>query len=126
MSNLALYWLNFASAIGSLVVAGVFFAFSNFVMPALGRIPEAQGIAAMNSINLTVINPVFMLALFGTALACIVVAGGSFLNPEQSDKWLIIVAALLYVIGCTGVTIFCNVPLNDALAAVSPETPQAT
>lgn len=126
MVDRALYGLTFTSAIGSLIVAGVFFAFSNFIMPALGRIPEAQGIAAMNSINVTVISPLFMLALFGTALVCVAVAGGSFLNAGQSGKWLIVAAALIYVIGCTGVTMIFNVPLNDALAAVPLNTPQAT
>lgn len=126
MVDRALYWLTFTSAIGCLIVAGIFFAFSNFIMPALGRITEAQGVAAMNSINLTVINPLFMLALFGTALVCVAVAGGSFLNAGQSGKWFIVAAALIYVIGCTGVTMIFNVPLNDALAAVPLNTPQAT
>ena len=59
--------LTIIAAIGSGVVGGVFFAFSNFVMAALARLPVPQGIAAMNSINITVITPTFMTALFGTA-----------------------------------------------------------
>lgn len=38
-------------------------------MKALARIPAAQGIAAMQSINITVINPWFMMAFMGTAVA---------------------------------------------------------
>ena len=52
--------LTFFAAIGARVVGGVFFAFSNFVMPALARLPAAGGIAAMNSINVTVITPTFI------------------------------------------------------------------
>src|SRR4026208_2560392 len=59
-----------ATAIACAVVSGVFFAFSSFVMRALTRIPPEQGIAAMQSINIVVINPVFMTALFGTGIAC--------------------------------------------------------
>jgi hypothetical protein len=38
--------LTVAAAVGSGVMAGVFFAFSTFVMRALGRLPAPQGIAA--------------------------------------------------------------------------------
>ena len=40
-------------------------------MAALGRLPSDHGIAAMNSINVTVINPGFFLAFFGTGLLCL-------------------------------------------------------
>jgi uncharacterized membrane protein len=43
-----LLWI---SAIGCGLLAGLYFAFSTFVMTALGRIDQAAGIAAMNSIN---------------------------------------------------------------------------
>jgi len=46
-----LFGLTLVSALGCGLTAGVFFAFSSFVMKALGRIQPAQGIAAMQSIN---------------------------------------------------------------------------
>ncbi len=46
--------LTFAAVLGSGLVAGIFFAFSTFVMRALGQLPQDQGIAAMKSINITV------------------------------------------------------------------------
>jgi uncharacterized membrane protein len=46
-----------ATALGCGLIAGVFFAFSTFVMKALGSLLPAQGIAAMQSINLAVLNP---------------------------------------------------------------------
>ena len=54
--------------LGSALVGGVFFAFSSFVMKALARVPSSQGIAAMQSINVVVINPSFLGAFLGTAL----------------------------------------------------------
>ena len=67
-------WKIFAVALSSAMtaVSGVFFAFSNFVMAALGRIPAAEGMRAMQEINVTVINPLFMGALFGTALLSVI------------------------------------------------------
>ncbi len=117
--------LTFIAAIGCGVVAGIFFAFSSFVMAALARIPAAQGIVAMQSINVTVINPGFMLTLFGTALLCLALAGMAFSSGGQPGSALIVAASLLYLLGCIGVTMVRNVPLNDLLAAAQPGAPDA-
>jgi uncharacterized membrane protein len=66
--------LTVLSALGSGVVAGIWFTFSTFVMMALGRLVPSQGISAMQSINVAVLNPWFFSAFFGTAVACIVLA----------------------------------------------------
>ena len=63
--------LLFATAIGAALVAGIFYAFSTFVMQALGRLAPREGITAMQSINVVVINPLFFLAFFGTGLLCV-------------------------------------------------------
>lgn len=111
--------LKLFAALGCGLIAGVFFAFSTFVMNALGRLAPAQGIAAMQSINIAVINPVFMTALFGTAAACIFLAFSSF-KWHQPGAIYLSIGSLLYLVGTVGVTIACNVPLNDALAKVDP------
>jgi uncharacterized membrane protein len=106
------------TALGCGLVAGVFFAFSTFVMSALARLQPAQGIAAMQSINITAINPLFMIALFGTAAACIFLAVSSLLKWHQPGVAYLLIGSLLYLVGSLGVTIIFNVPLNDALAKV--------
>jgi uncharacterized membrane protein len=115
----------FAAAIGSGLVAGVFFAFSTFVMAALGRLPPEQGVAAMQAINVTVINPAFMLAFLGTAILCLALAAGAYASWDQASGKLLLGGGLIYLVGCIGVTMVCNVPLNDALAAASAATPEA-
>jgi uncharacterized membrane protein len=65
-----LFWLTLAAALGCALVGGIFFAFSNFVMKALFRIPTQSGIAAMQAINVTVLNPLFFALFFGTAALC--------------------------------------------------------
>jgi uncharacterized membrane protein len=114
----SVFTLTFAAALSSGLVAGVFFAFSSFVMLALSRIHPDQGIAAMQSINVTVITPGFMLALFGTAVIALVLGIGAISRWGQTGPMLILAASTLYLIGCIGVTMGGNVPLNDALAAV--------
>lgn len=116
------FWLTFVAALGCGIVGGIFFAFSSFVMAALGRVPREQGVAAMNSINVTVQNPTFFLAFFGTGLVCLALAVGSYGSWSQLGGKLILVAAVIYLAGCIGVTMAFNVPLNNALAA-TPDAP---
>ena len=112
--------LKLFSALGCGLIAGVFFAFSTFVMNALARLQPSQGIAAMQSINTTVINPLFMVAFLGTAAACIFLAISSLLRWHQLGAPYLLIGSLLYLFGTVLVTIVFNVPLNEALARVEP------
>jgi len=120
-----LHWLTFASALGSGLMAGVFFAFSVFIMHALARLPAAQGIAAMQSINITVINPWFLSVFSGTAAACLVLFLASLVSSSLSHPTLLIAASLLYLAGTILVTGKANIPRNNALAAAAPESAEA-
>ena len=106
-----------STALGAALVGGIFFAFSTFVMTALGRLPPEQGIAAMRSINVTVLNPWFFAAFFGTALGAAALALFGFLNWDAPGAAYLVAGGLFYVIGSILVTAAFNVPLNDALAA---------
>jgi uncharacterized membrane protein len=115
-----------ATAVGAGCTGGALFAFSSFVMPALRRLPPAQGAAAMQSINITAVRPPFMLAFGGTAalsVALVVVAAMAL--DEAYAPWLI-VAAVLYLVGVLGLTMAYHVPRNDALAALVPDAPETT
>lgn len=105
------------SAISSALVAGIFYAFSSFVMAALGRLPSEQGINAMNAINVTVYTPSFMILFMGTTLLCAILAAWSLFSIKSFDSQLVLAACLFYLVGTFGVTMIFNVPLNDQLAA---------
>lgn len=113
------------TAIACAAMGGVFFAFSTFVMQALRRLPPAQGVAAMQSINVTAVTPIFMAALFGTAAACVMVGVRALLDWHRPTSSYLIAGSLSYLIGTIGVTIALNVPLNNALAAVDPSSGEA-
>lgn len=113
------------SALGCGLIGGVFFAFSTFIMPALGRIPAAQGIAAMQSINVAVINRWFLAAFMGTALICLVLAGSSIFTWAEPGARLRLAGCLAYLIGTILVTFAFNIPRNDALDAVAPDSAEA-
>jgi uncharacterized membrane protein len=123
MSTLNLMTLS--GTIGAGLVAGFFFAFSICVMGALGKIPPSQGIAAMQSINVVVINPWFFAAFFGTALICVlaIVAALTRWSDPRAVYWL--AGGVIYLVGTILVTMLFNVPRNNALAALGASSPEA-
>ena len=121
----ALFVLTLITALGAGLVAGAFFAFSTFVMAALGRVAPPEGIRAMQQINVTVINPWFMTALFGTGLACLAIVVVALADWDGDHGPYLIAAAVTYVIGCDGVTMAFNVPRNNTLARLEPESAEA-
>jgi uncharacterized membrane protein len=121
----ALSFLTLLCAIGCGLVAGFFFAFSVCVMSALGKIPAAQAVAAMQSINIVVINPWFLLAFFGTAVACLAAIATALAHWDDPRALYWLAAGILYLVGTILVTMRLNVPLNNALAAHAPASPEA-
>jgi uncharacterized membrane protein len=109
-------------AIASALTAGIFFAFSTFVMQALGQQTAAAGIAAMQAINITVINPWFMLVFFGPGIVGLGLTLTTFRQLAQPSSLFWLAGTVIYVVGTIGVTIAGNVPLNEALAVVYPDS----
>jgi uncharacterized membrane protein len=125
MSRLVQY-VTFGAALGCGLSAGVFFAFSAFVMPALDRLPSAHSIRAMNSINKLAVTPAFMTALFGTALACVALGAWAVISWGERPAAWVLAGSALYLLGTIVVTMAANVPLNDALAIVDPDAAGAS
>jgi uncharacterized membrane protein len=121
MSERVLPLMTIATALGCGLVAGAFFAFSTFVMKALSRLPAAEGIRAMQSINVVVINPWFMGALFGTGAACALLAVAAPMTWSQPGAGLRLAGCLVYLVGTVLVTMVFNVPRNNVLASLQPD-----
>jgi uncharacterized membrane protein len=117
--------LTLVTALGCGLSAGALFAFSSFVMRALARLPAPQGIAAMNSINVAAVTPVFMTALFGTGVLCIVLAAWALVDWHSAYSPYLVAGGAVYVIGVLGVTMGFNVPRNNALARTRFEDAEA-
>jgi uncharacterized membrane protein len=118
-----LFPLTFLAALGSGLIAGVFFAFSAFVMRAFGRLPQSEGMGAMQSVNVAVLNPLFLGVFMGTAALCGLLAVSSLLRWQQPGAAWLLAGSLLYLIGTFLVTMVFNVPRNNALAAAAPADP---
>lgn len=113
-------------AVGAGLVAGVFFAFSTFVMKALAQLPNEHGVVAMQRINVVVMNPVFLGLFVGTALIAGICGVGAVLSWGSIQSALLLAAGVLYVVGCFGVTVAFNVPRNERLARLQPGSVEAS
>ena len=122
MSQLTLI-VGTTALLGSALVGGVFFTFSSFVMKALARLPSPEGIAAMQSINVVVINRSFLGAFMGTAVLSLMMAGLAFSRWDDPSALFFLGGAIFYFVGTFLVTALGNVPLNDQLASVSVTHP---
>lgn len=113
------------ATLGSALVGGIFFAFSSFVMKALSRLPSAEGIAAMQSINVVVLNLSFLGVFIGTAVLSLGAAGLALAGWGSPSAPFLLAGAVFYLAGTFLVTGLGNVPLNDQLASVSATDPGA-
>ncbi|SEP79340.1 anthrone oxygenase family protein [Microlunatus flavus] len=110
------------AALGSALVAGIFLAFSAFVMRALQALDPASALAAMQQVNRFAPRAGLLVPLLGTALLCAVlgvVAVVSLATGPSARGWLVLVGCLLHLLAF-GVTSGYHVPHNDALALVDP------
>lgn len=112
--------------IGTALVAGIFFAFSSFVMQALARLPSSEGMAAMQSINITVITPAFLTVFMGTTAVSLLLVGLAIWTWDMPSAPYFLIGGLLYVAGTFLVTGLGNVPLNNQLAETSDTDPRAS
>jgi uncharacterized membrane protein len=116
--------LTFLAAISCGLAAGIFYAFSSLVMRALAKIPPPAGIAAMQSINVSVVNPWFIAAFFGPALICCALGVISLVRWNRAGNAYLFAGSAFYLVGTMIVTFAFNVPLNDVLATVDPASPE--
>ncbi len=60
MSSILITILIWIAVLSSGLMAGVYFAFSGFIMKAFDKIETAQSVAAMNAINEAILRSLFM------------------------------------------------------------------
>ena len=106
----------YIAAISAGLMAGVYFAFSGFIMRSLNQLGAAQAVNAMNAINEVILRSWFMGLFFGSTLLYVFLATAALVDAELSGRWLLIVTGLIYVLGMFICTVLVNVPLNNQLA----------
>lgn len=113
------------TALAAGLVGGVLYAFSSFVMAALRRLPPAEGMAAMRSINITAVRPGLMVPFVGTMVASVAVAVTAVTDWDATTSVWLLAGAATYVFGTFVMTGLYHVPRNNALAATSTDAVDA-
>ena len=114
-----------AAAISCGLMAGIYFAFSAFVMKSLGKIPAVSAIVAMQSINKVIVSSAFLPLFVGSTLISLVLVCQALLDQTMKSAQYAATGGAVYLIGMTVCTMVFNVPLNNRLVALDPNTREA-
>lgn len=98
------------------LMAGLFAAFSYAVMPGLRRVDDRAFVAAMQQINVAIVNPWFLTCFLG-GLGFTALAGVLHLDAGSRPVLPWIAAGFVLYAAALAITGRVNVPLNNALAA---------
>jgi uncharacterized membrane protein len=104
------------------LTAGIFFCWSVSVTVGLAPLPDKEYITAFQSLNRQIQNPWFFLCLLGTALLLPLSAWMHYHRPAQIQCWLLLAAAVIYLVFVIGITMAANVPMNNALDVFNVHT----
>ena len=114
-----------ATALGSGVLAGVFFGFSTLVMPSLRRLPVPEGVTAMQAINDVAPRSLLMLPLVTSGAGSLAVAVWALADADTAGRgWLLAGAGA--GVTCFLITAAYHVPRNNALATWVATAPGTT
>lgn len=94
--------------------AGLCFTWSNSITPGIGRLDDLGYLMSFQSMNKTILNPIFFIVFFGPFFLGLINLY-LFRNASSSLFWLVTIATAIYILGVVLVTIFGNVPLNEIL-----------
>ena len=125
MSSSILTVLLWCAAISSGVIAGVYFAFSGFIMQAFGKLDTTQSIAAMNAINKIILRSLFMPIFFGSSIISMLLIFVAYSHWGEAGAELMLTAGTVYFVGMFICTVLFNVPLNDSLARLDTNSTNA-
>lgn len=96
------------------LLAGLFYGYDCSVIKGLGQLENSAYLHAFQSINKAIQNPWFFLSFMGSLLILPVASWFSY--KQAAPFYLLLAASILYFMGVFGVTVSCNIPLNEQLA----------
>jgi uncharacterized membrane protein len=97
------------------LVAGLLYAYSCSVNPGLSKLSDEGYVAAMQSINRAIQNPLFFASFMGTLVLLPLSTWMGYRTHHSTYFFLLLSASIIYLIGVFGVTVLGNIPLNQAL-----------
>jgi uncharacterized membrane protein len=107
------------STLFSGLMAGLFYAWSISVTPGLARVNDMNYLQAFQSMNRAILNPVFFIVFMGLPVLLLLLSY-LFYSSEISLQFVFVISTtVVYITGVMGVTIFGNIPLNNALESLN-------
>ena len=125
MSSILVTILIWTAALSSGLMAGIYFAFSGFIMRAFDNIGTSHAVAAMNSINEAILRSWFMPLFFGSSIVSALLAILAVVYWGEAGSIYALIAGLVYFTGMFVSTVVFNVPLNNLLAKQDPDSDEA-
>mmetsp|Transcript_45533 Transcript_45533/g.67113 ORF Transcript_45533/g.67113 Transcript_45533/m.67113 type:complete len:200 (-) Transcript_45533:101-700(-) len=113
-----------ASVILEAMAGGIIFIFSNTIMRTFAKFDADIGINVMNELNILIVNPLFVFVFFGGLISAYP-ATVMMMKPDQFSKparYYALASTLVFFFGEFLVTVTQNVPRNNALLAVDPDS----
>lgn len=101
------------------LLAGLFYGYQCSVINGLGRLGNREYLLAFQHVNSAILNPVFFLSFIGSLIVMIVTTMVMYRSGNTALFPYLLAATAIYAIGVFGITIACNVPLNNAVAALN-------
>lgn len=104
--------LPFTTTLLTTLSAGLFFAYACSVNPGLHLLSDEAYLTAMQHINRVIQNPAFFVVFMGPV---VLLPWVCWMQKAQPSFYWWVAAAVLYIVGVFGITMFGNVPLNNML-----------
>lgn len=110
------YISSFITTLLSGLIAGLLYSYSCSVNLGLKTLADEEYIKAMQAINIAIQNPLFFIAFMGLLFAFPFSTYAFYKHQVNSAFYYMLFAMIVYLLGVLGITMFCNVPLNEQLA----------
>ena len=97
------------------LLAGVFFTWTNAITPGIGMLDDIGYLSAFQSMNRTILNPLFYVVFFGSIVFSPIAAFIQFQSDVNIIFWLLLLVIIVYGVGVIFITFMGNIPLNEQL-----------
>jgi uncharacterized membrane protein len=109
--------LYFISIVLTGLLAGLFYGWQCSVMNGLAMLPNKEYLMAFQSMNKAILNPVFFLSFMGSLIALAITTFVFYKGGNSQVLPYLVASFIIYGIGVFGITVACNIPLNESVAA---------
>jgi uncharacterized membrane protein len=110
------------------LVAGLLFAFAVVVMPGIRSLDDAGFIRTFQAMDRVIQNkqPLFVFVWVGSVLALVAAAVLGMWALSGTDRLLVIVPAILYILFVQLPTVTINIPLNNGIQKANTDSMDQT